>query len=65
MMPEELRAIQHALGLTPRNGKMRRWSHRNYYCAAPCGKDAAMFDRMEAEGLIQTYRATTVTDGGA
>lgn len=33
MTPPQRALILHALGLTPRGGRMRRWSYRNHYCA--------------------------------
>ena len=52
----ERRVMLHALGLTPCNGKMRRWGYRNYYVAPTDNPgDKVIFDDMEQRGLIKTY----------
>lgn len=51
---EERRVILHALGLTPINGKIPRWSHRNYYAG-----ESATCASLAQHGRMRRYAEPT------
>lgn len=57
---DERSTILHALGLTPVNGKMPRWSHRNHYVgeSAVCAS-LAQQGRMRRYALIEPLYCVT------
>lgn len=64
MTPAQRDLILHALGLTPRGGRMRRWSYRNHYCACvhvvSDSEDAILAGMVDQDWLVA---GRTINDG--